>query len=425
MLQRAIAPPVSDVDRLTFPRVDKQILPNGIPIYIIDRGTQELSRLDILFTAGRVNDAHPLTAEFAANMLREGAGDMSSADIAEKFDYYGVSLQTLATMHNTYITLYSANRYFADVLPLLHTLITTPVYPETEFATLRDRGRQALMVDLEKVNTLASRAFSTQLFGAGHPYASAAELQDYDTLTTDMLRAYHRAYYTADRCRIVLSGRISSSMIDLVKSLFVSLPRGGVVPCVLPPLCSAGEHYRFVAKQGALQSGIRVGRAVVGRNHPDHHPLRILNTLLGGYFGSRLMSNIREDKGYTYGIQSGVITLPDAAYLVIQTQAAVAYVRPLLAEVERELHRLCDESVSPHELQMVRSYMIGDMLRLFDTPISVAEVFVSLVAIGLDFDYYTARFEAIRSVTPEQLQVVATRYFSPETFYTTVAGAEQ
>lgn len=120
-----------------------------------------------------------------------------------------------------------------------------------------------------------------------------------------------------------------------------------------------------------------------------------------------------------------MITLPDAAYLVIQTQAAVAYVRPLLAEVERELHRLCDESVSPHELQMVRSYMIGDMLRLFDTPISVAEVFVSLVAIGLDFDYYTARFEAIRSVTPEQLQVVATRYFSPETFYTTVAGAEQ
>ena len=281
------------------------------------------------------------------------------------------------------------------------------------------------MVDLEKVNTLASRAFSTQLFGAGHPYASAAELSDYATLTTDMLRAYHRAYYTADRCRIVLSGRISSSMIDLVKSLFVSLPRGGVEPCVLPTLCSADEHYRFVAKQGALQSGIRVGRALVGRNHPDHHPLRILNTLLGGYFGSRLMSNIREDKGYTYGIQSGVITLPDAAYLVIQTQAAVAYVRPLLAEVERELRRLCDESVSPHELQMVRSYMIGDMLRLFDTPISVAEVFVSLVAIGLDFDYYTARFEAIRSVTPEQLQVVAARYFSPETFYTTVAGAEQ
>ena len=169
MLDRSTPPPIKEVETLTFPEVDSCCLPNGIPLYIIDRGDQELSRVDILFSAGKVQERQPLTAKFTAAMLREGASGLSSAYIAEKLDYYGATLQTLATQRNTYITLYSANRYFFDILPLLCKLVVSPDFPEEEFRTLKERNRQALSVDLMKVNVLASRIFSEQLFGAENP----------------------------------------------------------------------------------------------------------------------------------------------------------------------------------------------------------------------------------------------------------------
>ena len=159
MLDRSTPPPIKEVETLIFPEVDSCRLSNGIPLYIIDRGDQELSRIDILFSVGKVQERQPLTAKFTAAMLREGAAGLSSAYIAEKLDYYGATLQTLATQRNTYITLYSANRYFFDILPLLCKLVVSPDFPEEEFRTLKERNRQALSVDLMKVNILASRIF--------------------------------------------------------------------------------------------------------------------------------------------------------------------------------------------------------------------------------------------------------------------------
>ena len=425
MLDRTLPPPLHEMESLTFPSVAKHVLPNGISLYVIDRGTQEISRVDVLFSAGKIDDAHRLTAELTAAMLREGAAGMTSADIAERLDYYGATLQTMSTLRNTYFTLYSANRYFAELLPLLHRIITSPTFPEKEFQTVKERGLQSLRVELEKVDVLASRAFSAQLFGSKHPYGSSTEPADYETLTIERLRAFHLAYYTAQRCRIVLSGRITDEMIALVEKLFSDMPAGEAPLFVAPPFRSAEEHYRLVEKSGVLQSGIRAGLFVVGRDHPDHHCLRILNTVLGGYFGSRLMSKIREEKGYTYGIHSTVVTFPDVAYLTIQTQAATAYVRPLLDDLFAELRRLREEPVGEDELFMVRNYMMGEMLRLFDTPISVAEVFVTLLANNLDFDYYAARFDAVRVVTAEQLFDVARRRLDEKAFYVTVAGQDK
>lgn len=426
MLDRTTPPPVREVETLTFPEVEASFLPNGIPLYVIDRGEQELSRVDILFSGGKVDETHPLTARHTVAMLREGAAGLSSAEIAEKLDYYGAALQTLATQRNTYITLYVANRYFFEVLPILYKLVACPDFPETEFASLKERNRQALLVDLMKVNVLASRTLSEQLFGADNPYGKQEQPADYDTLTTGHLRAFHRDCYTARRCRIVLSGRITPEMKAAVADTFSALAPGiehcqGAYPIQIP----AGEHYRFVPREGALQSGINAGCFVVGRNHPDHLVLRVLNTLLGGYFGSRLMSNIREDKGYTYGIQSSIVAYPDVAYLVVQTQAATRYVRPLIDELFNEIDRLRDTRVGDEELHMVRSYMTGEMLRLFDSPFSVAEVFVTLLANGLDFSYYSRRFEAIRAVTSEQLQEVACRCLNRANFCVAVAGQEK
>lgn len=424
MLDRTTPPPVKEVETLAFPVIEPFRLSNGIPLYVISRGEEELSRIDILFSAGKVNEEHPLTARHTVLMLREGAAGLSSAHIAETLDYYGASLQTMASQRNTYITLYVANRYFFDILPLLYTLVAEPDFPETEFATLKERNRQALLVDLLKVNVLASRAFARQLFGDKNPYGQSEQPADYDTLTTAHLRDFHRRHYTARQCRLVLSGRVTDEMRTAVADTFSALPQGEPQEELYFPAFGGSDHYCFVEKPGALQSGIRVGRFLVGRDHPDHHILRVLNTLLGGYFGSRLMSNIREEKGYTYGIQSSVVTYPDVSYGVVQTQAATRYVKPLVEEIFKEFARLREELVDADELRMVRSYMTGELLRLFDSPFSLAEVFVTLLANGLDFSYFDRRFEVIRSATAEQLLAAARCYLDQEKFYITVAGQE-
>ena len=161
---------------------------------------------------------------------------------------------------------------------------------------------------------------------------------------------------------------------------------------------------------------------VISRTHPDYMKLRILNTVLGGYFGSRLMLNIREDKGFTYGISSSVIGLKEDAYLSVSTQTGTEYVRPLIEEVFNEIERLRKEKVPEEELKMVKSYLSGELARIFDGPFSICDAYISLIANQLDFEYYDRQFMTVQSITAEELQEVACKYFVRDKFYTSVAG---
>lgn len=424
MLDRKIEPEIHDFDSLKLPEADCRILPNGVPLYVIDMGDQEVNRIDIMFNAGRYEQSVPLAAEVVNAMLKEGCKGLTSVDIAEKLDFYGAWLQCSATYHNSYITLYSLNRCFGEVLPLLESIVYEPVFPEKEFHTYIDRSKQRLLVEQEKVQTLVTREFFEQLFGKEHPYGRPVESADYDRLSLSDLEEYHRNFYRPERCKIVMSGRITEQMIDTVSHCFGQRSGASVIVPEknLYPVVRSEEHFRYVEKSGALQSAVRIGMPVIGRDHPDYMKLRILNTVLGGYFGSRLMLNIREDKGFTYGISSSVIGLKHDAYLSVFTQTGNEFVKPLIDEVFFEIERLRNEKIGEEELSVVRSYLIGDLARIFDGPFSVCDAYVSLIANQLDFGYYDRQFEIIRSITSEELQEIASAYFAKDNFYTAVAG---
>lgn len=424
MLDRKVEPGIHDFDSLRLPEADCRILPNGVPLYVIDMGDQEVNRIDIMFTAGKYEQAVPLAAEVTNAMLKEGCKGLTSVDIAEKLDFYGAWLQCSVTYHNSYITLYSLNRSFGEVLPLLESIVYEPAFPEEEFRTYIDRSKQRLLVEQEKVQTLVNREFFEQLFGKEHPYGRPVESADYDRLTLSDLKEYHRNFYRSERCKIVISGKISEQMIDMVSRCFGQWEDISViVPEVkLYPIVPSDEHFRYFEKSGALQSAVRIGMPVISRDHPDYMKLRILNTVLGGYFGSRLMLNIREDKGFTYGISSSVIGLKQDAYLSIFTQTGTEFVKPLIEEVFFEIERLCNEKVGEEELAMVRSYLIGELARIFDGPFTICDAYISLIANQLDFGYYDRQFEIIRNITSGELQKIASEYFIKDNFYTAVAG---
>ena len=243
-------------------------------------------------------------------------------------------------------------------------------------------------------------------------------------MTIEDLKIYHRDFYCPEHCKIVISGKVTESMIDRVSDCFGQKGESPVIKSEQKnyPIVRSKEHFRYFEKPGALQSAVRIGMPVISRTHPDYMKLRILNTVLGGYFGSRLMLNIREDKGFTYGISSSVIGLKEDAYLSVSTQTGTEYVQPLIEEVFNEIERLREEKVPEEELKMVKSYLSGELARIFDGPFSVCDAYISLIANQLDFEYCDRQFMTVQSITAEELQEVACKYFVRDKFYTSVAG---
>ncbi len=425
MIDRTVSPEIKPFGNIAFPEPEIIQLDNNIPLYLLKGGDQDISRLDVLFSAGRFDEEKALAAQLCNMMLKEGAGGLSSQEIAEKLDFHGAWLQPSVTMHNSYVSLYSLNKHFKPSLSIIAKMILSPEFPEKEFAIQTDRQLQQYKVEKEKVTTLAANVFAKQFFGAEHPYGKTTRECDFTEINISDLRRYYNLFYRPERCKIILSGQITDDMIRLVNQV-LGQNKSDSSQIITPQYTIKRDenHVVFSEKSDSVQSAIRVGISLVPRNHPDYPGLRILNTFLGGYFGSRLMSNIREDKGYTYGIGSSVVTLPESTYLSIATQTGTEYVKPLIDEIFVETERLQNELIRDEEMNIVRSYLSGELARLVDTPLSVADAYVPLIANSLPFDYYQNQQATIGNITPEQLQALAKKYFNRNDFYIAIAGKQ-
>lgn len=424
MLNRQQPPAIRPISGLNRPEITCLRLPNQIPMCLINMGEQEVSRIDLLFSAGRYEQEMPLCATMTNNMLKEGAGGLSSAEIAAKLDYYGAWLQTTVGAHHSYITLYSLNKYADETLPVLEKIVKCPEFPLSAFSTEIDRNIQRYLIEQEKVQTLAANRFDQVMFGENHPFGYNVKRSDFEHLTTDNLKQFHRRWYNREHCRILVTGHITDDLIKRITDAFGydfdgNDDNSSISNHQLSP-GKPGEY--FIEKDDALQSAIRIGLPLVPREHPDYNGLRVLNTLLGGYFGSRLMSNIREEKGYTYGIGSSVTTFPETTFLTIATQTGIEFTRPLINEVFNETDRLINEQVTPVELNMVTSYLSGQLSRYFDGAFATADSYLSLLANKLPFDYFNRQFDEYNRITPAKLQELSQKYLEREKFYTVVAG---
>lgn len=424
-LDRTISPQVKEPDMFRLPQPRRVVFPNATELYILDMGEQDVCRIDLMWEIGNYEEPVHLSADMANKMLKEGAGGMSAAAIAEKLDYYGAWLQTTVTSYCSYVTLYSLNKYFDEVLPLLETIVKYPDFPEQDFYTLKERRKQQLRISLEKVQTLSNNAFRKQIFGKDHPYAYAPSVSDYENLTVNHLRKLHKLYYRPERCRIVISGKISRNILKGIEEKFGRYTVTTTEePLAIPdyPVLPADKFEYIEDKPGALQSSVRVGQPVILRSHPDFQKLRVVNTALGGYFGSRLMANIREEKGYTYGIGSFNVSLPQRSYWSITTEVNNEYTEATIEEIFKEIHKLRTETVPAEELNLVKNYLYGDLLRELDGVFAQSDSLKHKLNYGLDNSFYIGIIEKIRQCTPEAILELADKYWNPEEMYIVTAG---
>lgn len=424
MLDRTVAPEISPIGQFDIPLPQHTLLPNKIDLYTINLGNTDVMRIDFIFPSGKWHQEKMLTATFTNQLLKEGTANLSSKEIAEKLDYHGAWLQNSVTQHNSYITVYLLNKHLPALLPIIEEIVKAPTFPEDEFNTILNRHKEQHRINREKVDHLCLEASVAQLFGKNHPYGKHASLEDFENLTRADVANYYRQHYHSGNCRMMLTGKISDTNKDLITKQFGSNDWGNVskkVEFEYPTLLSE-QKIAKIDKPDAMQSAIRFAMPCISREHPDFHGLRVLNTVFGGYFGSRLMANIREEKGYTYGIGSSVATQLKGSYLSISTQTGSEYVEPLIEAVFEEMQKLKDKEIEAEELTCVRNYLLGDFTRSFDGPFAIADAHISLLANNLSPEYYQKQINTIREIDAATLRQLALKYLNRDQFYLAIAG---
>ena len=423
MIDRTQSPSITEAVAfdVRIPEIRTFTLDNGIRAYLVADHEQETLQLEWVFKAGNWFEDANLVAASVNALLKNGTSRHTALQISEMIEYYGAFLSTQCNHEHASLVLHCLARHVAQLLPVIREILTEAAYPDSELAIFKQNKKQQLSVNLKKCDFVANQHIDKYLFGENHPYGRYTTMEGYDLLERDALYAFYRRHYTFGDCRIFIAGNTPADFETVLNTHFGSDRWGGDAPSAdgreFPLEPAAQKSFRITNDPQGVQGAIRIARPFPDRFHPDVPQMRVLNTVFGGYFGSRLMSNIREDKGYTYGIFSAMYLYDRAGSVSVMTEAGRDVLEPAVGEVYREMKRLREEPVGEEELSLVRNYMIGSVLGDLDGSFKVIRRWKNLILAGLDEAYFYRTIHAIKTVTAAELQALANRYLVEADFY--------
>lgn len=424
MLNRTEAPSFNTIEKIDIPRAIEKKLSNGIPVYLINGGSQELIRIEFIFPGGTCYQSKPLVAYYALEMMENGTHNFSAEQISENLDFYGSYYAVKTEQESSFITLFSLNKHLKNSITYVEDIIKNASFPEDEFQLMIKNGKQQHQIDSGKVGVLARRRFSELLYGENNPFGKIAKLENYDQVSRNELYEFYREHYNSANCTIVVAGRLPDDILETLDERF-GKNKWGKDQIIRKPKLELNQNTireHWLEKDDALQSAIRIGRRWFDRKHPDYFYFQLMNTALGGYFGSRLMSNIREDKGYTYGIGSGLSTNNYGGVFTIATEVGTDVTQAALKEIYFEIERLQQEPMPEEELQLVKNYTLGNFLRSIDGPFALADKFISIWEINSDYEFYERSISAIKTCNAKDIQRMAQLYLQKKDLIELVVG---
>lgn len=423
MLSRNTAPDLKPIGHIQLEKPEHIVFKNGLQVFVFHVPEQELIKAEFVFKNLFEDPENPIRNSALSSMLKEGTSKLSSAQIASKIDYYGAYLVPEFSFDHNALTLYSLSKHVQAVLPVVHDVLTNAQIPQLELDTYIKNNKQSLQISLEKNDFVARRTFYHNLFGATR-YGRTVTQQLLSDLNQPDLISLYKQQIQPQNATLFLSGNISNETIALFKSYFEEQWQGEKA-IVLQNFVSEGtgnKELQIIDRADALQSSIRLGKESLQRIHPDYPALQFVNTLFGGYFGSRLMSNIREDKGYTYSIGSMVANLNHAGFFSISTDVGTQYAADTLVQIQKEIDRLQQEKADDNELDLVRNYMLGSMLGSLESIFSHVDKFKSVYFSGLDLDYYQYYTDSILNIQADRVQDLAQQYLGYDDMLKIVVG---
>ncbi|HEX5669469.1 MAG TPA: pitrilysin family protein [Chitinophagaceae bacterium] len=404
---------------LTLKPYEKFVLDNGIEVYAVSAGPEEVLQVEWVFNAGNWYEDQNGIAGATNHLLKNGTRNKTAFEISEHFDFYGSYLNRSCYNETAVLSLHTLTRHLNELLPVVSELITDSVFPEHELDIFRQNMKQRLEVNLKKCDFVANRLIDEYLYGIEHPYGKYSTRESYEAITKDKLVEFHRQFYLHGKMVIFVAGVLPADLFQQLNANFGKLP---MMQAALPEFShsvhpSQDRQFRITNDPNGVQGAIRMARPFITRHHPDFAPMQVLNALFGGFFGSRLMSNIREDKGYTYGIHSYFQNHMAEAALMISTEAGKDVCEKTVQEVYHEMKVLREESVSDEELLLVKNYLIGTILGDLDGPFHIIGRWKNIILNNLPEDYFVTSVDAVKKVTPAELQALANKYLQPEAFY--------
>jgi predicted Zn-dependent peptidase len=399
-------------------------LSNGIPVYRIEAGVQGVFKMELIFRAGRRFDSRFTLSQVLPPLLKEGTRSFDAASLAKAFDKYGLNIKANANPDMATIQVFGLKRHLAQALPLLSDMIRNPAFPKKDVKNFLRQREQKLKQKLEKNQFLANRELLKTLFGENHPLGAPPEPGQYEAITQSELNDFHSKYYGAGSCSIFLSGRPPADAIDMMEDHLGKqvYPESERPEDKVWSVDSSDEKDVYIERKDKVQSAISIGMRTIPRDHVESPELSIVNTLLGGFFGSRLMRNIREEKGYTYGIYSTINSYRTGTYLSIDCECDKTYREEVVKEIFKEINRLRNEHVSTEELKMVRNYLLGKLLSQVDGPFNRANLSKGLIMFDLDENYVHRLLDTISHIGPERIQEIAHKYLEPDKFHRIAIG---
>jgi predicted Zn-dependent peptidase len=421
MPDRSQAPHIKDAIEYAIALKKPEIftLDNGVKVYNVNAGTEEVVQIEWIFKAGNWFEKSNNIASAANFLIKNGTSRKSAYEINEYVDFYGAYLNRSCYNETAVVTLHCLSRQLENLLPMVQELFLDAIFPEEELHIFRQNMKQKLEVNLKKCDFVAGRKIDEFLFGAKHPYGVYSIAEDYDALDVVALRNFYATYYQQGHCSIFSAGILPANYAQLMNGFFGSLPFNQS-PIVAPEhliLPASEKKWNIINDPEGVQGAVRIARPFPTRHHPDFPKVQVLNTLFGGFFGSRLMNNIREDKGYTYGIYSFLVNHIHGGAWMISTEAGRDVCEATVNEIYNEMQALREGDIDPEELLLVKNYLIGTLLGDLDGPFHIIARWKNLVLNGLDDSFFYHSVDTIKNISAEELKAMANKYLQPEDFY--------
>jgi predicted Zn-dependent peptidase len=419
MLNRTVAPEITDPVNfnLSLKACTKLVLGNGVEVYAIDAGAEEVLSIEWVFSAGNWFEEKNLVAATTNFLLKNGTSKRTAFEINEHFEYYGSFLNKSCHNETATLSLHCLTKHIRELLPVVKELIVDSVLPEEELVTYKQNMKQRLAVNLKKSDFVAGRTIDALLYGEQHPYGKFTRPEDFDGVTRDEILAFYKKYYQKSKLIMFVAGRLPGNLEQILDENFGDLPVHDVPVLDIAARPAIEKKHRISNDPDGVQGSIRIARPFPNRHHPDFIKVQVLNTILGGFFGSRLMTNIREDKGYTYGIHSYLQNNIQQSAWLIGTEAGRDVCEATVKEVYAEMKLLREVPVDEEELQLVRNYMMGIILGDLDGPFQIIARWKNMILNKLDDTYFYDSINTIKTLTAGEIQALANKYLLPESFY--------
>jgi predicted Zn-dependent peptidase len=420
-LDRKTPPAIHDAVEFEYrlPPINRQKLYNGIPFYWLAAGVQDVVEIDFVFPAGVWHEQKPGVAHATAGLLKNGTSRLTAHQVHESLEFYGANLRVSTGDDFSTVSLYALTKDLPQLLPIVQEIITDAMFPEEEVAIHKQNAIQRLLVNLRQCEFVANQRIDALLWGEAHPYGRYSKVEKIEALSREDILQFYRKAYAMGGAQIFMAGRINDADVSLVNRLFGSIPTTGVVSDTQSFSTPGPSHqkHRETNDPEGVQSAIRIARLFPNRHHPDFPKMVVLNTLFGGYFGSRLMSNIREDKGYTYGIYSSMQPNIRGGSLTIHTEVGRDVAEAAITEIYREMETLRQTPAPDDELMLVKNYLLGGLLGDLDGPLQILQRWRTLILNGLDEGHFNNNVQIYKGITSGELLALAQQYFKAEDFY--------